>query len=78
MIKQQIMIAIGYPSIAIMNPTMNIANGIYNASLTFNALFKYSSFSGFNSSRDFAIKYRIISTIMKSRPYNACGINSLG
>lgn len=44
-IKQQIMIAIGYPSSAIMNPTMNIANGMYNASLIFNALFKYSSFS---------------------------------
>ncbi len=34
------LIAIGYPRIAMIKPTMNIANGIYKASLIFKALFK--------------------------------------
>ena len=39
-IKQQMLIAIGYPRTAMIKPTMNIANGIYNDSLIFKALFK--------------------------------------
>ena len=39
-IKQQMLIAIGYPRIAMIKPTMNIANGIYKASLIFKALFR--------------------------------------
>ena len=39
-IKQQMLIAIGYPRTAMMKPAMNMANGIYKASLTFKALFR--------------------------------------
>ena len=72
------LIAIGYPANAIINPIMNIAKGINNASLKFIAPFKYSSFSEFKFNRDFAIKYRIMSTIIKSKPYNAWGMKELG
>ena len=39
-IKQQMLIGIGYPRIAMIKPTMNIAIGIYKASLIFKALFR--------------------------------------
>ena len=54
-IKQQMLIAIGYPISAITNPIMNITNGINKAVLKFIASFRYSSFSEFKLIRDLAM-----------------------
>ena len=72
------LIAIGYPNKAMTNPKINIANGIYNASLILNASFIKSLFSSLIAKIIFAIINKRISTIMKSNPYNACRINEFG
>ena len=63
---------------AIIKPNMNMAKGMYKASRIRNASIMLSLFSSLIFSKDFAIIYKMISTIMKSNPYNACGINELG
>ena len=59
------------------NPMINIVNGIYNAFLTFNASFKYF-LSGLRLISNLAMTNKITSTIIKSKPYNNCGSNTLG
>lgn len=57
---------------------MNITKGMYNAVLMFIASFMLSWLSSLIFNNNFAIMNNIMSTMMKSSPYNACGINALG
>lgn len=57
---------------------MNIMKGMYIAVLMFIASFMLSWLSSLIFSNNFAIMNSIMSTMMKSSPYNACGMNELG
>ena len=60
-----------------INPTINIINGIYTAFLRLSASFRYS-LSELILIKYFAIKNNIMFIIMKSRPYNDCVSNEFG
>lgn len=53
---------------------MNIMKGMYIAVLMFIASFMLSWLSSLIFSNNFAIMNSIMSTMMKSSPYNACGM----
>ena len=61
-IKQQMLIARGYPKNAITKPIMKSMNGTTNAFFTAKASDRYS-WSGLISSKDFAIQNNMILTI---------------
>lgn len=76
-IKQQMLIARGYPKNAITKPIMKSMNGTTNAFFTAKASDRYS-WSGLISSKDFAIQNNMILTIMKSDPYNTSASKEKG
>lgn len=76
-IKQQMLIANGYPKNAITKPIMKSMNGTTNAFFTAKASDRYS-WSGLISSKDFAIQNNMILTIMKSNPYNTSASKEKG